>query len=119
MKLTGTGERLLIYLDEAAHQGNLPVYAAIVERAQRAGLAGATVLRGLEGFGATGHRHSQHTLPLAEHAPMVVMIVDTAERVEQFVPELEALMEEGVVVRQAVEVTAYRREPSRRGKKLR
>lgn len=117
MKLSGPGERLMIYVDEAAHHGGQPLYAAIVERAHRAGLAGATVLRGLAGFGASGRPHNQHALPLAEHVPAVVIIVDTAERIEQFQGELKGLVEGRLVVRETVEVVAYRRPASTRGSK--
>lgn len=112
MKVAGSGERLMIYVDESEHHGDLPVYAAIVERAQQAGLAGATVLRGLEGFGAHSHLHNQHALPVGDHAPMVVIVVDTEERIERFLPELDALVDEALVVRQPVDVVAYRRDSS-------
>jgi len=93
-----------------------PLYTEVVHRAHRAGLAGATVLRGIEGFGASSRIHTTRLLSLSEDLPVVVVIVDTADRVRAFLPELDELVDEGLVTLEECEVVRYAgREPERRG----
>jgi uncharacterized protein len=72
------------------------------------GLAGATVLRGIEGFGADSHLHTSRILRLAEDLPVVIEIVDTAENVDRVLPLLDEMVTEGMVTLERVEVIAYR-----------
>ena len=99
MKQIGPGERLTVFVREADRHGQVPTYVEIVGRARRAGLAGATVLKGGAGFGAASRSH---------HVPVVVIIVDTEERITAFLPALDDLLVGGLLLRQAVEVTTYR-----------
>jgi PII-like signaling protein len=97
--------------DQAHHH---PVYTEIVHRAHRAGLAGASVFRGIEGFGKSNHIHTTRLLSLSEDLPVAVVIVDSDDRIRAFLPELEELKIEGVVILEPVEVIRYagRTEPN-------
>lgn len=108
MKIEGPGTRLTIYIGESDAHRHHPLYHEIVQRAREAGLAGATVLRGIEGFGASSRLHTARILTLSEDMPIVIHIVDRTERIDAFLPVLEELIEEGMVVREAVEVVRYR-----------
>jgi uncharacterized protein len=108
MKLEGRGERLTIFVGETDQHDHRPLYTEIVERAHAAGLAGATVLRGVEGFGASSHIHTTRILRLSEDLPVVIVIVDTTERIDGFLPLLDDLIAEGLVVREEVDVVWYR-----------
>ena len=107
MHLEGTARRLTIYIGEQDKWDHKPLATEIVQRAQQAGLAGATVLRGVEGFGASHHLHTTRILSLSNDLPMVIVIVDAAERVDAFVPQLDELITEGLVVIEDIEVIRY------------
>ncbi|PZS33816.1 MAG: hypothetical protein DLM59_05915, partial [Pseudonocardiales bacterium] len=78
-----------------------------VRRAHRAGLAGASVLRGIEGFGASSHIHTSRLLSLSEDLPLAIIIVDAEERIEKFLPQLDELITEGLVILDDVDVVRY------------
>lgn len=99
--------RLTIYLGEADQWHHRPVYTEIVHRAHAAGLAGAAVFRGFEGFGASHHIHTTRMLSVSEHLPVTVVIVDTEERVRAFLPELDELLQTGLAILDPVEVVRY------------
>lgn len=107
MKLEGPGERLSIYIGESDQHGHRPLYTEIVERAHDAGLAGATVVRGFEGFGASSRIHTARILRMSEDLPVVIIIVDQPDRIDAFLPMLDDLIDEGLVVREQVEVVKY------------
>ena len=107
MKLEGPGERLTIFVGENDQFGHKPLYVEIVERAHRAGLAGATVVRGFEGFGASSRIHTSRILRMTEDLPVVVIIVDRPDRIDAFLPTLDELISEGLVVREDVEIVKY------------
>jgi PII-like signaling protein len=107
MRLQGPAKRLTVYVGESDLHHHKPLYVEIVHRAHAAGLAGATVLRGIEGFGASRHVHTTRILSLTEDLPVVVVIVDASERVERFAMELEELVTEGLVVIDDVQVVRY------------
>lgn len=111
MTLAGPAERLTIFIDETDKYGHSPLYTEIVQRARRTGLAGATVLHGIEGFGASTHLHEASLLHLSENLPAVVVIVDSSDRLDAFMPVLEELIGDGLVVRQPVEVVVHRGRP--------
>src|SRR5436189_4774297 len=82
VRLAGRAVRLSIFVGEGDLWHHKPVYAEIVHRAHKAGLAGATVVRGLEGFGASSRIHGPHLFRLSEDLPLLVVIVDTEERIQ-------------------------------------
>jgi len=96
--------RLMIIVDEEATYQHKPVYTEIVRRAHDAGLAGASVFRGVEGFGSSRRLHTSRILSLAESLPAMIVIIDTAEAVEAFLPQLGKLGVRGVVALDDVEV---------------
>jgi PII-like signaling protein len=107
MKLEGPGERLTIFIGESDQHGHRPLYTEIVERAHDSGLAGATVVRGFEGFGASSRIHTARILRMSEDLPVIVIIVDRPERIDAFLPTLDELINEGLVVREHIEIVKY------------
>jgi uncharacterized protein len=110
MKLPSEAELLRIFIGENDKHGGRPLYELIVEAARRRGMAGATVLRGLLGFGAHSRIHTAKILRISEDLPIVIEIVDRPDRIESFLPELDDLMKEGMVTLEKVRVIAYRPE---------
>ncbi len=108
MKLTGDAELLRVFIGENDKHDGRPLSEVVVEEARKAGLAGATVLRGTLGFGANSRIHTAKILRLSEDLPMVVEIVDKAESIEAFAPRLDELIGEGLVTVEKVRVIAYR-----------
>lgn len=106
-RITSTAVRLTIYLGESDRSGGGPLSSEIVRRARAAGLAGATVLRGIEGFGASSVIHTTRLLTMSEDLPVVVVLIDSPERMAGFLPHLDDLITEGLVVREEVEVVKY------------
>jgi PII-like signaling protein len=108
MKLPSEAELLRIFIGESDTHKGRPLYQVLVEEARRRGLAGATVLRGSIGFGASSRIHTAHILRLSEDLPMVVEIVDTPEKIATFLPDLDKLIDEGLVTLERVRVILYR-----------
>jgi len=107
MKLQGPAVRLSIFLGESDQWHHRPVYTEIVHRAHAAGLAGASVLRGIEGYGASSRIHTTRLLSLSEDLPVVIVIVDSHDKIDAFLPELDELITEGLVIMDPVEVITY------------
>jgi len=107
MKLEGHQKRLTIFVGESDHHGHTPLATEIVQRAHRAGLAGASVFRGVEGYGASNHIHTTRILSLSDDLPIAIIIVDTDEAIQRFIPELDELISEGLVILDEVEVIKY------------
>ena len=108
MTLPSEAELLRIFVGESDKHGGRCLYEVIVEEARRQGLAGATVLRGTLGFGASSRIHTAKIFRLSEDLPMVIEIVDKPERIENFLPYLDEVIEVGLVTLEKVRVIAYR-----------
>jgi uncharacterized protein len=104
VSLSGTARRLMVIVDEDATFEHVPVYTVILRRAHAAGLAGASVFRGIEGFGQSGRIHTSRILNLAESLPAMVLIIDTQDKIEGFLAELGAIGVRGIVALDDVEV---------------
>lgn len=103
---------LRIFVGESDKHGKRPLYKVIVEEAQKRGMAGATVLRGILGFGANSRIHTSKILRLSEDLPVVVEIVDTEQQINAFLPALDSLIGEGLVTLERAQVIKYRHLPS-------
>lgn len=107
-RLEGEGTLLRIFIGESDRWHGKPLYEAIVRAARESGLAGATVIRGIEGFGADSHLHTARILRLSEDLPIVVEIVDTSEHIDGFLPRLDEMVRDGMVTTEKVHVVTYR-----------
>jgi PII-like signaling protein len=107
MTLQGPATRLTIFIKEDDQWHHRPLYTEIVHRAHKAGLAGASVFRGIEGYGKSQHIHTSRILSLAEDLPCSIIIVDTDEKIRGFLPQLDELVTEGLVMLDSVEVVKY------------
>lgn len=107
MKLEGRALRLTVYVGENDQAHHRPLYSEIVHRAHAEGLAGASVFRGLEGYGASSRVHTSRILSLSEDLPIAVVVVDTEERIRAFLPQLDELVAEGLVMLDEVDVVRY------------
>lgn len=110
MKLAGEAQLLRIFIGDSDRHAGRPLAEVIVEAARREGLAGATVLRGQLGFGAHSRIHTSRILRLSEDLPVVIEIVDHADRIAAFLPQLDGLIAEGMVTLERVQVITYRHE---------
>jgi PII-like signaling protein len=107
VKDIGRALRLSIFIDESDQWHHKPLYTEIVHRAHKTGLAGASVIRGIEGYGATSRIHTSHSFRLGEDLPLLILIVDDAERVRAFLPQLDQLDVAGLVVLDEVDAIRY------------
>jgi len=107
MKLEGHALRLTVFVGESDQWHHKPLFTEIVHRAHAAGLAGASVLRGIEGYGASNHIHTTRLLSLSEDLPVAVVIVDAEDKIRGFLPQLDELITEGLVIVDPVEVVRY------------
>ncbi|WP_406010581.1 DUF190 domain-containing protein [Streptomyces sp. NBC_00637] len=114
-RLTGSALRLTVFVGENDTWHRKPLYTEIVHRAHAAGLAGASVFRGIEGFGASSRIHTSRLLSLSEDLPVAIVVVDTEERVRAFLPELDELVTEGMVILDPCEVIRYVGRGARQG----
>lgn len=108
MKTEGTGKLLRIFVGESDRWGAQPLYTAIVEAARAAGLGGATVFKGIEGYGGHSVVHAARVFDLSSDLPILIEIVDAEERVRAFLPRLDEMVKEGLVTLETVEIIAYR-----------
>ena len=114
MSLSGPAKRLTIVIGESDHYHHHSLTSEIVDRARTAGLAGCSVFRGTAGFGATGHLHTTRLLSLSEDLPVAIIIVDAAERIDAFLPELDELITGGLAIVDDVHVVRYVGNPAGR-----
>jgi hypothetical protein len=110
MHIPEDGYLLRIFIGESDRWEGTSLHEAIVRKAKTDGLAGATVLRGLMGFGANSRIHTAKILRLSEDLPIVIEIVDTLEKVEKFADEIDAMMRDGMVTIEKARVIRYRHE---------
>ena len=108
MTIPTEGKLLRVFIGEADRWHGRPLYEAIVEEARKRGLAGATAWKGFMGFGAHSRLHTAKILRLSEDLPIVIEIVDSAENIETFLPELDRMVSEGLVTLERAEVILYR-----------
>ncbi len=108
MTLPEEGHRLKIYVGETDKFGQTPLYEWIVARAHEAGLAGATVFRGIVGFGAHSRIHTTKILRLSEDLPVIIEIVDTPDKIEAFADSINDVIKEGLATIETVQIRFYR-----------
>ena len=108
MKIEGEGRLLRIFIGESDRWKGMPLYEAIVRQAREHGLAGATVVRGMEGFGAHSRVHTAKILRLSADLPIVVEIVDRPDQIDAFLPVLDEMVSEGLMTVETVRIIAYR-----------
>ena len=110
MTISDEGQLLRVYVGESDRWQGKPLYEAIVLKARGMGIAGTTVLRGIMGFGAASRIHTSKILRLSEDLPVVVEIVDSAQKIAQLLPEIESMVQEGLVTLENVRMHQYRSE---------
>jgi PII-like signaling protein len=106
MKLSGSAKMIRVHVGEEDRWQGKPLYEAIVEAARREDLAGATVYRGIEGYGASSRIHRKHLLTSSD-LPVMVCIIDEAGKIQRFLPILEVMVSEGLIAISDVEVIRY------------
>lgn len=107
MTLSGEAKLIRIFIGESDQWDGRPLYEALVHRAREEGLAGATVLKGIEGYGAGSVVHTARILRLSQDLPVVVEIVDTADKVDVFLDIVGTMVQEGLVTSERVEILRY------------
>ena len=107
MDINGRALEVRVYIGESDRNGSMPTYEAVVRLLREKGCAGATVLRGIEGFGAHSRIHTASVLRLSSDLPVVVVAVDRAERIEALLPQLGKMVHGGLVTTTSVEVVHY------------
>ncbi|HEX4012793.1 MAG TPA: DUF190 domain-containing protein [Candidatus Cybelea sp.] len=108
MKSEEIGKLLRVFIGESDRWGYQPLYTAIVEAARKAGLGGATVFKGIEGYGGHSVVHAARVFDFSTDLPVLIEIVDSEERIRSFLPILDEMIKEGLVTLETVEVIAYR-----------
>ncbi len=108
MKISEDGQLLRIFIGESDRWHGIPLYEAIVLKAREMGIAGATMLRGLMGFGAASRIHTAKILRLSEDLPIIIEIVDSADKIEALLPVIDEMVGEGLVTLEKVRILQYR-----------
>jgi PII-like signaling protein len=108
MKISEDGQLLRIFIGESDRWQGKPLYEAIILKAREMGIAGATMLRGLMGFGAASRIHTAKILRLSQDMPIVIEIVDSADKIDSLLPIVDEMVEEGMVTVERVRVIQYR-----------
>ena len=108
MKLEGEGQLLRVYIGESDQWEGKPLYMAIVERVKKEGLAGCTVIRGIEGFGASSRIHTARILRLSEDLPVLIEIADRSDRIQKIIPVLDGMVDEGLITLEKVHIIKYK-----------
>ena len=108
MTIPMDGKLLRIFIGEADRWHGQPLYEAIVHLAKREGMAGATVVKGFMGFGCKSHLHTAKLLRLSEDLPIIIELVDSAEKIARFLPHLDEMVSEGLITLEKASVVLYR-----------
>ncbi len=108
MVLPEKGHMLRIYIGESDKKDGVPLYEWLVKKAREHGLAGATVTKGVLGFGAHSRIHTSKILRLSEDMPMIIEIVDTLEKIDKFMPVVDQTINEGLAIVEEVSIRFYR-----------
>jgi PII-like signaling protein len=108
MKVEGEGQLLRVYIGESDQWEGKPLYLAIVERVKTEGLAGCTVIRGIEGFGASSRIHTARILRLSEDLPILIEIADRSDRIQMIIPILDKMVDEGLITLEKVHIIKYK-----------
>jgi uncharacterized protein len=107
VKLAGKAKMLRIHFGEDDKWNGKPLYRAIVEKCRELDIAGATVFRGIEGYGASTLIHRSHLLSFSSDAPIMVSVIDSEEKVQRLLPHLDEMVREGLIAISEVEVIKY------------
>ena len=113
MKIETDARLVTIYVNSTDQWHGQPLYAAIVSLCKERGIAGATAIRGVEGYGGSGHIHTARLLELSENLPVRIEIIDIVERIEPLLPALEPMIGEGLLTIASVHIRRYLREPKK------
>jgi uncharacterized protein len=113
MKIPQDGKLLRIFIGEADRWQGKPLYEAIVLLAREKGMAGATVIRGVMGFGCKSHMHTSKLLELSSDLPLIIELVDSEEKINGFIPSLDEMVREGLITLEKANVVMYRASSSR------
>lgn len=97
MLTTGKAVKVTLYLSDGAKHHGIPVYSSILDFLFHSGIAGATVVKGIAGFGAKHRLHSAHILEISDHLPIKVEFIETREKVDEVLPELEKRAASGLI----------------------
>ncbi len=112
MKIPEEGQLLRIFIGESDQWEGKPLYEALILKAREMGLAGATMLRGLMGYGAASRIHTAKILRLSEDLPVIVEIVDSPEKISSFLPIVDEMIQEGLVTLEKAQIILYRHSTS-------
>lgn len=107
MKFEGKGKLVRIFIGESDKCGNRPLYEAIVRLARQEGLAGATVFRGIEGYGANSRVHTAKILRLSADLPVMIEIADQEDKIQRLLPYLDDMVTEGLITLENIEIIKY------------
>ena len=108
MKIPAEGKLLRIFIGEADRWNGKPLYEEIVLLAKKNSMAGATAIKGFMGFGCKSHMHTTKILRLSEDLPIIIEIVDSEDKINQFLPFLDEMVKEGLVTIEKANVVMYR-----------
>lgn len=108
MKIPADGKLLKVFIGEADKWNGKPLYEEIVLLAKKSGMAGATAIKGFMGFGCKSHMHTTKLLRLSEDLPIIIEIVDSEEKINQFLPQLDNMVKEGLITLEKANVIMYR-----------
>src|SRR3989338_2721810 len=108
MKIPADGKLLRIFIGEADKWNGSPLYEEIVLLAKKNGMAGSTAIKGFMGFGCKSHMHTTKLLRLSEDLPIIIEIVDSEDKINQFLPQLDNMVKEGLITLEKANVIMYR-----------